>query len=315
MIDVSHHQHDINWKKVAGDGVKGAYIKATEGSEDGDAFVDDRMDENFKQATDNGLETGFYHYGKFVNEKDAVAEADWFIENIKDYDFTMPPTLDLEENNADSVDEMNKGTKVFLERVEDKLGVVGLYSMGDFYEDKVEKDLTDRYAYWHARYADDPKNVKLDDIFMWQYSSDGSVAGIDGNVDMDKTGGKFFTTENQSGDKKKKKKSNSKKTKKKKQKPKTYKVKNGDTLSEIAQKVGVKMKKIKDLNGIKNADAIKKGQKLQLKGKKKKTHTVKSGDTLSDIAQKYGTKMKTIKKWNDITNADAIQEGDKIRVK
>ncbi|WP_261382842.1 GH25 family lysozyme, partial [Bacillus licheniformis] len=31
-IDVSHWQGNINWKKVAGDGIKFAFIKATEGT-------------------------------------------------------------------------------------------------------------------------------------------------------------------------------------------------------------------------------------------------------------------------------------------
>lgn len=32
VIDVSHHNGTIDWAKVASDGVKGAYIKLTEGT-------------------------------------------------------------------------------------------------------------------------------------------------------------------------------------------------------------------------------------------------------------------------------------------
>lgn len=180
MIDVSHHQGKINWNKVAKDGVKGTYIKATEGSADGSAFVDDQMDRNFKQARSHGLEAGFYHYAKFVSKGDAKKEAKWFVKHIKKHKnkMTMPPMLDLEENNAPNDKIMNKAAKVFLKHVEKKMGTAGMYSFGNFFKEKVDKSLLKDYAYWHARYeTDDPVNVKLDDIYMWQHTSDGSVAG------------------------------------------------------------------------------------------------------------------------------------------
>ena len=58
------------------------------------------------------------------------------------------------------------------------------------------------------------------------------------------------------------------KPKKKKKKPvkkKYYKVKRGDTLGEIAKKKGTTVKRLKVLNGIKNADLIYVGQKLRIR--------------------------------------------------
>ena len=56
-IDVSHWQGNINWKKVAGDGIKFAFIKATEGLKQAIKETIERMikmkleDEFIKQIT------------------------------------------------------------------------------------------------------------------------------------------------------------------------------------------------------------------------------------------------------------------------
>ena len=57
-IDVSHHNGTIDWRAVADDGVKFAYIKATEGKD----FQDDRFITNCREATAAGIVCGAYHY-------------------------------------------------------------------------------------------------------------------------------------------------------------------------------------------------------------------------------------------------------------
>lgn len=313
IIDVSHWQGNINWKNVANDGVYGTYIKATQGSADGDAIKDGQMDKNFKQATANGLKAGFYHYATFVSVKDAKAEADWFIKHIKKHNSTLIPMLDLEENHCKNNKIMNKAAKAFMKRVENKIGACGLYSFGNFFANNVDKKLLKRFAYWHARYASDPVNVKLKNIYLWQYTDNGSKGGVS-PVDTNKTGGKFFLMGGKKPSKKKKSK------KKKTSSTKTYKIKSGDTLSGIASKFGTTTKKLKNLNNIKNPDAIQAGKTIKVTGKvkkksSKKYHTVKSGDTVSQLAVDYNSTSAKIKKWNNLKNANAIQIGQKLRVK
>ncbi|WRU97799.1 glycoside hydrolase family 25 protein (plasmid) [Priestia filamentosa] len=191
-IDISHYQGDIDWSKVSNDGISFAFIKATEGSEDGSAIVDKYLDKNVNGTNDNGIDAGAYHFAKFVSVNDAVAEAKWFVKNIKGLPLTLPPVLDLEENNTKSDAEMNKAARAFMEHVEKEIGSCILYSFGNFYRDHVDKSLLKDFTYWHARYASTPINERLEDLFAWQYSKKGSVAGISGPVDLNKSGGKFF---------------------------------------------------------------------------------------------------------------------------
>ena len=90
-VDVSRWQGDIDWPKVAGDGIDFAYIKATEGRD----FSDRRFTTNWTAARAAGLEVGAYHY--FTLCSDAAAQADHFLETAPSGPDDLPPVVDLED--------------------------------------------------------------------------------------------------------------------------------------------------------------------------------------------------------------------------
>lgn len=108
----------------------------------------------------------------------------------------------------------------------------------------------------------------------------------------------------------------------------TYVVKRGDTLSEIATRNGTTVTAIKNLNGL-SSNTIQVGQKLKVSGKggatatatsskkksssKPRTHTVKSGDNLWDISQKYGVSVTSLKNANNLASS-SLQPGQKLRL-
>lgn len=100
---------------------------------------------------------------------------------------------------------------------------------------------------------------------------------------------------------------------------KTYAVKSGDTLSEIASKYGTTVSKLKSLNGLKNTNLIYAGQKLKVSGSvatpaSVKYHIVVKGDTLWDIARNNKTTVSKVKSMNKL-KSDVIHPGEKLRVK
>ncbi|WP_225408961.1 LysM peptidoglycan-binding domain-containing protein [Stigmatella hybrida] len=103
----------------------------------------------------------------------------------------------------------------------------------------------------------------------------------------------------------------------------TYSVRNGDTLSAIAQRYNTTVSKLAQDNGISNPNRIYAGQKLNVSGSASagrpaaasaQQYTVRSGDTLSGIAQRFGTTTGALAKANNISNPNRIYAGQKLSI-
>ncbi len=115
-----------------------------------------------------------------------------------------------------------------------------------------------------------------------------------------------------------------------------YKIKNGDTLSQIARKYRTSTSLIKSVNKIKKS-RIRAGKYLLIptatkslkqytlssgsrlskikntsRSGKKLTHTVKSGDSLWSISRKYNVNTRSLAKWNGMAPIDTLSIGQKL---
>ena len=322
--DISHYQVITDWKAFASK-INFVYIKATEGSAAGSAFVDPKMDSHFKGAKSQGLPRGFYHFARYVSVKDAIEEAKWFVQHIKDYDFTLPPVLDLEYNGCGSTSVLAQATKAFLDYVEQQLGSAAIYFSKQYY-DYVKNSVKD-YAMWLAYPSTNlPSGFSLDNLYAWQNNWHGKISGCAGEVDLDVAGGNFFTVTNKAISGSTPAPQPTPKESKVKQPtqapkptvPNTYTVKAGDTLSEIAVKYGLTVSDLQKWNGIKDPKTLQIGQVLKLKAptstSKTINYTVKAGDTLSEIAAAHGTTVDVLKQLNGINNPNKIKVGQVIKI-
>jgi LysM repeat protein len=105
----------------------------------------------------------------------------------------------------------------------------------------------------------------------------------------------------------------------------------GETLSQIADRLGISMTRLMKLNGITNPDHVESGSKLTVpssvsssgRGKgasssstaKTTKVTVKDGETLSEIADRHGMSVNELVRLNDLSNADHVETGSTLRVK
>jgi len=105
-IDVSHWQGDIDWKKVKGDGIDFAFVKAT----DGNNWIDPNLKANASGANAAGLTVGVYHFARFGTVDEAKKEADFFYKTVKNLPINLPLVLDIE------VDDMVVALQSFLKR-------------------------------------------------------------------------------------------------------------------------------------------------------------------------------------------------------
>jgi len=104
-------------------------------------------------------------------------------------------------------------------------------------------------------------------------------------------------------------------------------VKPGETLSEIADRLGISMKQLMELNGIRKADHVEVGQKLKVPGRVGSNSsssgggavaagrvTVREGDTLSEIAVRQGMTLNELMALNNISKADHVEVGQTLKV-
>lgn len=73
-----------------------------------------------------------------------------------------------------------------------------------------------------------------------------------------------------------------------------YEVKDGETISQIAQKHGIDVDTIKWANDLSSVNSVKPGDKLKILPVSGVAHTVKSGDTLESVAKKYSASSQAI---------------------
>jgi len=109
---------------------------------------------------------------------------------------------------------------------------------------------------------------------------------------------------------------------KKSSKSSSYKVKPGDTPSEIAEKFDISTSSLLAVNGLNSKSIIRVGQKLKIPGKGKSlnsqtkenvAHTVKKGESLWSIARKYSVTVSQVKKWNKL-KSDRLDAGQKLTI-
>ena len=189
-IDVSKHQGRINWKKVASDGVEYAFIRAGyRGSSEGTLVEDETFQANIKGAAENGIDVGIYFYTQAMTEAEAVEEAQFVLELIKDYEVQYPVVLDLEEVESDTArtasmtrEEYTRAALAFLDTIKNAGYTPMIYGNLKTFMIMLDLKELEEYDKWFA-YYNEPVYFPYE-FTIWQYTSKGKVNGIDGNVDL-----------------------------------------------------------------------------------------------------------------------------------
>lgn len=177
-IDISAHNGEIDFKKVAKSGIEFAFIKVSEGRD----FNDARFLKNYEAAKSAGLKTGFYHFFRF--DRDGVEQAMNFVRTIGSRHTDLGLAIDVEKaGNKDSIP-----TELVVQRLTrmvDYLNLLGyrvtFYTNLDGYYEYIADNFPGA-PLWICRFKEYPVNAEWT---FWQYSHTGKVDGINGKVDLD----------------------------------------------------------------------------------------------------------------------------------
>lgn len=183
-IDVSQWQADIDWKKVKASGVEFVILRAGGrfyGS--GKLFFDDSFAKYAEEAYAAGLEVGAYFYSQAITAEEAVEEADYMLDLIKDHTMTYPIVFDCEDVSGDTgrADSLSKRArtdiaKAFCDRIEEAGYYSMIYANPDWSENGLYIEELSGYDFWLAHYTD--KTDYEHPYNIWQYDEWGDVDGI-----------------------------------------------------------------------------------------------------------------------------------------
>lgn len=182
-IDVAKFQKDINWKKVKNSGIDFAIVQAGYGKHANQK--DPKFDQNVQNAQAAGVDVGAYWYSYAANTEDALQEAELFYSIIKDYKFTYPVYLDIEEQFQARlpVAEVSAMVETFCGYLRDKGLRVGVYSYASFLQSNVYRNVLDKYDIWVAQY-NTTQNIYTGEYGVWQFTGTGKVDGVPTDVDI-----------------------------------------------------------------------------------------------------------------------------------
>lgn len=185
-IDVSKWQGDIDFKKVRESGAEFVMIRiGYQDGFDGDYIMDPYFKQNMEKAKENNLKIGIYFYSYSNSIEESEKQAEWVINNLKNYEIDLPVVYDWEvwssfnSINA-SLHKFNLMAETFLKKIEDAGYKSMLYSSKNYLENIWELQ---NYKTWLAHYTN--KTNYNGNYYMWQMCSDGKIDGINGYVDID----------------------------------------------------------------------------------------------------------------------------------
>lgn len=188
-IDVSSHQGAVDWVQVKEAGVEFAMIRlGYRGYGSGVMKVDEYARENLAAAAAAGLDVGVYFFSQAISPEEARQEANFVLAVLKETELQMPVVFDWEYVSADArTGNMDRRTLTdcaltFCQVMEDAGYEVMLYFNQHLAQDFLILEELLAYDFWLAMYTDEmtcPYRIR-----MWQYTEEGSVPGISGNVDI-----------------------------------------------------------------------------------------------------------------------------------
>lgn len=192
-IDVSRFQGDIDWNAVKADGIEFAILRVGgryQGS--GGIYDDRRFEEYYDGAHAAGLQIGVYFYAQSISVDEALEEADYVLNKLRGKTIDGPVVFDWESAGASGARTNGIAASLitdcaiaYCERVRAAGYEPMVYLMR--YDGYMRYDLSrlQDYGLWYAGEYNGDAPRFFYDFDMWQYTSDGSVNGIDGDVDMD----------------------------------------------------------------------------------------------------------------------------------
>ena len=181
-FDVSHHQGEINWKKISPVQYQFVYLKATEGGD----FKDRNFQENWLKAREQGLHVGAYHFYRLC--RDGKVQAENFIATVPNKADALPPVIDLEYDsnciNTFTKEQLLREIQVMHDQLQQHYGKQPIFYISKSFYHIVLMGSFVNTPLWVRDYQEQPKLKDGRQWLFWQHTQNGKIDGIDQPVDL-----------------------------------------------------------------------------------------------------------------------------------
>lgn len=208
VIDVSEWQGQIDWQKAKNDGVEGAIIRISYGWGNG---FDKQALRNISECKRLGIPFGIYSYSYAYDSTTAAYEGDDMVSllrqaGVQPGDLSYPVFYDLEKwtwtgHTPPTSPSVYDG---IVNAWYAKLQAAGytnlsVYSYTNYLDTALNSANIRNKTRWVASYGTRTNFPFATNDHGWQYTSQGSVAGIQGSVDLNAFGNKTYVPNTGSG--------------------------------------------------------------------------------------------------------------------
>lgn len=188
FIDISSHNGNIsvaNFQKIKSYGITGVVVKLTEAT----SYINPYAQAQINNAKAAGLKVSAYHYSWFVNDAQAVAEANYFSAAARRFGLDNSTVMvnDIEEPQIAGKGNHTNNSKAF----ENRLKALGFGNVRHYIglnwinSGRINAATLGNKNVWVAAY---PYNLSTQNFYTqygaWQWSSQLTFPGISGNFDI-----------------------------------------------------------------------------------------------------------------------------------
>ncbi len=196
-IDVSEHQGAIDWEAVKADGITFAILRVGYGG-DYSSQDDKTFAYNVSECERLGIPYGVYLYSYAYSPTAAASEAAHTLRLLEGHSPTYPVYYDLEytyngspagHNGSSAVNislaDLAEFAEIYCSAIADAGYTPGIYASLYWWNTYLTDSVFDSWERWVAQYPLPGGLCSYQGEYkMWQAASDASVAGVDGNVDV-----------------------------------------------------------------------------------------------------------------------------------
>lgn len=183
-VDISKYNGNVNMRVAKQNGVEFVILKAGSGARGEDPY----FQTNYRNAKAAGMPVGAYWYSYAMNVSEAKGEAIRFMKLLAGKQFEYPVYLDFEDPSQRNISRSTKTDMAiaFMDILEKNGYYTGLYSSGDWINNKFDRARMKNYDVWIAHwYVNTPRCYRS--YGMWQYTNKKQVPGVpstgEGGVD------------------------------------------------------------------------------------------------------------------------------------